>query len=97
MSFINRNANEIHCKIIYYGPSLGGKTTNVQWVYHKTKGDKDSSELVELPTEVERTIFFDFIPFDMGEIRGMQTRFHLYSVPGQVVFDASRRLILKGP
>jgi len=96
MSFINRNAKEIHCKIIYYGPSLGGKTTNVQWVYHKTKGDSGTSDLIELPTEVERTMFLDFLPMDTGTIRGFKTRFHIYSVPGQVVYDASRRLILKG-
>ena len=95
MSFINYNAKEIHCKIVYYGPSLGGKTTNVQWVYHKTH-DGDKSDLIELPTDVERTLFFDFLPMEIGEIRGFKTRFHLYSVPGQVVYDASRKLILKG-
>lgn len=95
MSFINYNAKEIHCKIVYYGPSLSGKTTSLQWVYEKTNGD-DRSELTELPTDVERTLFFDFLPMDMGEIRGFKTRFHLYTVPGQVVYDASRRLILKG-
>ena len=96
MSFINYNAKEIHCKIVYYGPSLGGKTTNVQWVYHKTKDKESKSELIELPTDVERTLFFDFLPLDVGEIRGFKTRFHLYTVPGQVVFEPSRRLILKG-
>ncbi|MCB0420386.1 MAG: gliding-motility protein MglA [Bdellovibrionales bacterium] len=95
MSFINYNAKEIHCKIVYYGPSLGGKTTNLQWVYHKTTG-QDQSDLVDLPTDVERTMFFDFLPMDVGEIRGFKTRFHLYTVPGQVVYDASRKLILKG-
>ncbi len=95
MSFINYNAKEIHCKIVYYGPSLSGKTTNIQWVYQKTVAD-DKSELVEIPTEVERTLFFDFLPLDIGEIRGFKTRFHLYTVPGQVVYDASRQLILKG-
>ena len=94
MSFINYNAKEIHCKIVYYGPSLGGKTTNVQWIYQKTNGDK--SQLNSLDTENERTLFFDFLPLSLGEIRGFRTRFHLYSVPGQVVYDASRKLILKG-
>jgi len=95
MSFINHNNKVIHCKIVYYGPSLGGKTTNIQWVYNKTNAD-DKSDLVELPTDVERTMFFDFLPLNVGEIRGFQTRFHLYTVPGQVVYDASRKLILKG-
>lgn len=95
MSFINHNAKEIHCKIVYYGPSLGGKTTNLQWVYQKTVDDQ-KSKLVALHTNIERTLFFDFLPLNIGEIRGYKTRFHLYTVPGQVVYDASRRLILKG-
>jgi len=95
MSFINYNAKEMHCKIVYYGPSLGGKTTNIQWVYQSLAQDQ-KSKLVALDTEVERTFLFDFLPLEVGEIRGFQTRFHLYSVPGQVIFDASRKLILKG-
>lgn len=95
MSFINYNAKEIHCKIVYYGPSLGGKTTNLQWVYQKTADDQ-KSKLIALNTDVERTLFFDFLPLNIGEIRNFQTRFHLYTVPGQVVYDASRKLILKG-
>lgn len=95
MSFINYNAKEIHCKIVYYGPSLGGKTTNLQWVYHKTSG-AEKSELFSLPGDAERTLFFDFLPLNLGDIRGFKTRFHLYTVPGQVVYDASRKLILKG-
>ncbi len=95
MSFINYNAKEIHCKIVYYGPSLGGKTTNVQWVYNQTQSE-EKSDLFELPTDVERTMFFDFLPLDIGKIREFQTRFHLYTVPGQVVYDASRKLIMKG-
>ncbi len=95
MSFINYNAKEIHCKIVYYGPSLGGKTTNMQWVYHKTHED-EKNEMFSLPTEVERTLFFDFLPIEVGDIRGFKTRFHLYTVPGQVVYDASRKLIMKG-
>ncbi len=95
MSFINYNAKEIHCKVVYYGPSLSGKTTNLQWVYQKTIS-QDKSEMFSLPTAVERTLFFDFLPVDAGDIQGFRTRFHLYTVPGQVVYDASRKLILKG-
>lgn len=95
MSFINHNAKEIHCKIVYYGPSLSGKTTNIQWVYQSLAQDQ-RSKLVALNTEIERTLFFDFLPLEVGEIRGFQTRFHLYTVPGQVIYDASRKLILKG-
>ena len=95
MSFINYNAKEIHCKIIYWGPSLGGKTTNLQWVYQEAM-TPDKSKLHELPTDIERTLFFDFLPMEIGEIRGFRTRFHLYTVPGQVVYEASRRLIMKG-
>lgn len=95
MSFFNHNAKEIHCKIVYYGPSLGGKTTNLQWVYQQTASEQ-KSKLVALNTDVERTLFFDFLPLNIGEIRGYKTRFHLYTVPGQVVYDASRKLIMKG-
>ncbi|MBX3020742.1 MAG: gliding-motility protein MglA [Bdellovibrionales bacterium] len=95
MSFINYNAKEIHCKIVYYGPSLGGKTTNLQWVYQKTAGP-EKSDLFSMPGDVERTLFFDFLPLNVGEIRGFKTRFHLYTVPGQVVYEPSRKLILKG-
>src|SRR6476646_5671174 len=95
MSFINYNAKEIHCKIVYYGPSLGGKTTNIQWVYHKIASDQ-KSKLIALNTENERTLFFDFLPLSVGEIRGFAVKFHLYTVPGQVVYDVSRKLILKG-
>src|SRR2546430_487044 len=95
MSFINKNAKEIHCKVVYYGPSLGGKTTNVQWIYQKTANDQ-KSKLVAINPNNERTLFFDFLPLFLGDVRGYKTRFHLYSVPGQVVYDASRKLILKG-
>ncbi len=95
MSFINHNAKEIHCKIVYYGPSLGGKTTNIRWVYQQTASDQ-KTKLVALNTDVERTLFFDFLPLDFGDVRGYKTRFHLYSVPGQVIYDASRKLIIKG-
>ena len=95
MAFINQEAKEIHCKVVYYGPSLGGKTTNIQWVYQKSIG-QDKSELAQFNTNPERTLFFDFLPMNIGKINGLQTRFHLYTVPGQVVYDASRKLILKG-
>lgn len=95
MSFFNHNAKEIHCKIVYYGPALAGKTTNLQWIYQHT-AQEQQSKLVALNTMVERTMFFDFLPMNIGEIRGYKTRFHLYTIPGQVVYDASRKLILKG-
>src|SRR5687767_8747259 len=96
MAFINQEAKEIHCKVVYYGPSLGGKTTNIQWVYQKTTAGGQLSELMSFNSNPERTLFFDFLPMNVGEIRGLKTRFHLYTVPGQVVYDASRKLILKG-
>jgi signal recognition particle receptor subunit beta len=95
VAFINKEAKEIHCKVVYYGPSLGGKTTNIQWIYQKTVG-QDQSELVSFNANPERTLFFDFLPMGGGEFRGLKTRLHLFSVPGQVVYDASRKLILKG-
>ncbi len=95
MSFINYNKKEIHCKIVYYGPSLGGKTTNMQWIYKQLQ-DLQKSELFTLPTDTERTLFFDFLPLEVGKINDYNVRFHLYTVPGQVVYEASRRLILKG-
>ena len=95
MSLINYNAKEIHCKIVYYGPSLGGKTTNMRWIYDKVNSDS-KSEMFSLPTEIERTYFFDFLPLDVGEIHGFKTKFHIYTVPGQIVYDASRKLVLKG-
>lgn len=95
MAFINPEAKEIHCKLVYYGPSLGGKTTNVQYVYAKTTGQGQTA-MQKFNANAERTLFFDFLPMDVGEIRGLKTRFHLYTVPGQVVYDASRKLIMKG-
>ncbi len=95
MSMINYASREINCKIVYYGTGLGGKTTNLEHVYSKvnpaTKG-----KMISLATETERTLFFDFLPIDLGEVRGFKTRFHLYTVPGQVYYNASRKLILKG-
>ncbi len=95
MSFINFAAREINCKIVYYGPGLGGKTTNLQIVYDKT-ADKQKGKMISLATETDRTLFFDFLPLDLGTVRGFKTRFHLYTVPGQVFYDASRKLILRG-
>ncbi len=95
MSFINFAAREINCKIVYYGPGLGGKTTNLQWIFDQTLG-KTGGKMISLATETDRTLFFDFLPVDVGTIRGFKTRFHLYTVPGQVFYDASRKLILRG-
>ncbi len=95
MTFINYAAKEINCKIVYYGPGLGGKTTNLQYIYNKTAPDA-KGKMISLATETDRTLFFDFLPLDLGTIRGFSTRFHLYTVPGQVFYDASRKLILKG-
>ncbi len=95
MSFVNYHSKEINCKIVYYGPGLGGKTTNIQHVYQKTSGDS-KGKIISLNNENERTLFFDFLPLDLGEIRGFKTRFHLYTVPGQVFYEASRKLILRG-
>jgi signal recognition particle receptor subunit beta len=95
VSFINYASREINCKLVYYGPGLCGKTTNLQQIYAKVDpGAK--GKLISLATETERTLFFDFLPLDLGSIRGFKTRFHLYTVPGQVFYDASRKLILKG-
>jgi signal recognition particle receptor subunit beta len=95
LTFINYVAREINCKIVYYGPGLGGKTTNLQYLYDITNSE-NKGKLVSLATETERTLFFDFLPIDLGQIRGLRTRFHLYTVPGQVFYDASRKLILRG-
>jgi hypothetical protein len=95
VSFINYSSREINCKLVYYGPGLCGKTTNLQYIYNKTKPDA-KGKMISLATETERTLFFDFLPLSLGEIRGFRTRFHLYTVPGQVFYDASRKLILKG-
>ena len=95
MTFINYAAREINCKIVYYGPGLGGKTTNLQYIYNKTAPER-KGKMISLATEADRTLFFDFLPLDLGTIRGFNTRFHLYTVPGQVFYDASRKLIVKG-
>lgn len=96
MSFINFSTREINCKIVYYGPGLCGKTTNLQFIYNKTNPDA-RGKLISLETDTERTLFFDFLPLSLGELPGgFKTRFHLYTVPGQVFYDASRKLILRG-
>ena len=95
MSMINYASREINCKLVYYGPGLGGKTTNLEYVFNKVNPET-RGKLISLATEQERTLFFDFLPVDLGTIRGFKTRFHLYTVPGQVYYNASRRLILKG-
>ena len=95
MPFINFPAREINCKLVYYGPGLGGKTANLQWIYDHTNSNQ-KGKMVSLATETDRTLFFDFLPLDLGTVRGFRTRFHLYTVPGQVFYEASRRLILKG-
>jgi len=95
MTFINYAAREINCKIVYYGPGLCGKTTNIQYIHGKTN-PAAKGKLISLATETDRTLFFDFMPLELGTIQGFKTRFHLYTVPGQVFYDASRKLILKG-
>jgi len=95
MSFINYSSREINCKIVYYGAGLDGKTTNLQWIFDQTLG-KTGGKMISLATETDRTLFFDFLPLDLGTVRGFKTRFHLYTVPGQVFYDASRKLILRG-
>ena len=95
MSLINYASREINCKLVYYGPGLGGKTTNLEYIYEKV-APTAKGKLISLATETERTLFFDFLPVDLGTIRGFKTRFHLYTVPGQVYYNASRKLILKG-
>lgn len=96
MALINQETKELHCKIVYYGPALGGKTTNIRWVFQTTQAHQETSDLIEFDTGApERTRFFDFLPLEVGEIRGLKVRFHLYTVPGQVIYDPTRRLILK--
>jgi signal recognition particle receptor subunit beta len=95
MTFINYAQKEINCKIVYYGPGLGGKTTNLKYIYDRTTA-ASKGRLISLATDTDRTLFFDFLPVELGEIRGFKVRFHLYTVPGQVFYDASRKLILRG-
>ncbi len=95
MTFINHNTREINCKVVYYGCGLSGKTTNLQHIYDKTN-EGNRGKLISLSSENERTLFFDFLPLDAGEIRGFKTRFHLYTIPGQSFYEVSRQFILKG-
>nr|WP_273265855.1 ADP-ribosylation factor-like protein [Flexistipes sinusarabici] len=95
VTFINHSTKELNCKIVYYGPGLCGKTTNLQYIHNKTD-EKSKGKMISLATETERTLFFDFMPLKLGEIKGFKVRFHLYTVPGQVFYNASRKLILKG-
>ncbi|MEE9268948.1 MAG: GTPase domain-containing protein [Candidatus Krumholzibacteria bacterium] len=95
MSLINYSSREINCKIVYYGPGLCGKTTNIQHIYNKV-APETKGKLITLATEMDRTLFFDFLPLELGTVKGFKTRFHLYTVPGQVYYDASRKLILRG-
>lgn len=95
MSTINFAAREINCKIVYYGPGIAGKTTNLKYIYRQVPNNV-KGEMVSLATEDERTLFFDFLPLDLGMVQGFKTRFHLYTVPGQVFYNASRKLILRG-
>ncbi|HEY3173430.1 MAG TPA: GTPase domain-containing protein [Thermoanaerobaculia bacterium] len=95
MAFVDFSAREIHCKIVYYGPGLCGKTRNLQFLHERTSPSR-RGQLISLATPNERTLFFDFLPLDVGSLRGFQTRLHLYTVPGQVFYDAARRAILRG-
>ncbi len=95
MSFVNYNSKEINCKIVYFGPAMSGKTTNLQFIYSQTSPDA-RGKMISLPTENERTLFFDFLPLALGTLRGFKVRFHLYSVPGQSYYDANRRVIMRG-
>lgn len=95
MALINYNSKEINAKIVYYGPALSGKTTNIKSIFEKINPEK-KGKLITLPTQGDRTLFFDFFPLEAGEIRGYKMRFHLYTVPGQVYYNATRKLVLKG-
>lgn len=95
MSFVNYNSKEINCKIVYFGPSMSGKTTNLQYIYSQSHPD-GKGKMISLQTDQERTLFFDFLPLALGTLRGFKIRFHLYTVPGQSYYDASRKLILRG-
>jgi len=95
MSLVNYSTREITSKIVYYGPGRSGKTTNLQYIYGQVPEDR-RGRMVSLATETDRTLFFDFLPLDLGTISGFQTRFQLYTVPGQVYYDATRKLVLQG-
>jgi mutual gliding-motility protein MglA len=95
VSFVNFTSREVNCKIVYYGAGQSGKTTNLQWIFDQTEG-RSGGKMISLATETDRTLFFDFLPLELGEVRGFKVRLHLYTVPGQVIYDASRSLILRG-
>ena len=95
MTYINHLAREINCKIVYYGPGLCGKTTNLQYIFESSKPDA-KGKMISLATDTDRTLFFDFLPLELGMVKGFKVRFHLYTVPGQVFYDASRKLVLRG-
>ena len=94
MSLLNYNAKEIHCKIIYYGPAGAGKTTCIKWIYRQSQNQK--SDVLTIPLRTNPSLFFDFLPLDIGSIRGFKTRFHLYTIPGNTLFDSSQKLLIKG-
>lgn len=95
MSLINFTTREITCKIVYYGPGRSGKTTNLQYIYERVPTDR-RGKMVSLATRTDRTLFFDFLPLELGTISGFTTRFQLYTVPGQVYYNATRKLVLQG-
>jgi signal recognition particle receptor subunit beta len=95
MSLVNFTTREITCKIVYYGPGRSGKTTNLQYVYSQVPSDR-KGQMVSLATRTDRTLFFDFLPLDLGTISGFTTKFQLYTVPGQVYYNATRKLVLQG-
>lgn len=95
MALINVATREIHCKLVYYGPGLSGKTTNLKYIY-STVPTQARGDLLSIDTETERTLFFDFLPLDLGRVHGYQTRFHLYTVPGQVLYERTRVAVLNG-
>jgi signal recognition particle receptor subunit beta len=95
MSLVNFTAREITCKIVYYGPGRSGKTTNLQYIFGRVP-DTRRGRMVSLATQGDRTLFFDFLPIDLGSISGFQTKFQLYTVPGQSYYNATRKLVLQG-
>jgi signal recognition particle receptor subunit beta len=95
VSFINKTVREINCKIVYYGAGLGGKTTNLQWICQQTGGN-NGGKMLSLTADEDRTLFFDFLPLEIGKVRDYKVRFHLYTVPGQAFYQASRKLVLRG-
>ena len=95
MSLVNYAAREITCKIVYYGPGRSGKTSNLHYIYNQVPQDRRGS-MVSLATQTDRTLFFDFLPLDLGTISGFTTRFPLYTVPGQVYYQTTRKLVLQG-